>query len=170
MKMQADERHAPPYLYGKEAWTYDYRRPSVACTVVLFDAKGNVLVGRRKGGPHEGAWSLPGGFLNATEETVQECARRELAEETGLVGGRYLQLLCVSSNPMMDPRGHVVNVCFVGTAKGVKPEVVSGDDLAEVSWRDPEWLASEYMAFDHHDIMTRGQEKWMAARWWRHLW
>jgi 8-oxo-dGTP diphosphatase len=57
-------------------------KPRVGVAVVV--AKDNkILLGKRKGAHGEGNWSFPGGHLEFGE-SVEECARRELAEETGL--------------------------------------------------------------------------------------
>lgn len=50
---------------------------------VIICRQGKVLVGRRKGSHGGGAWAVPGGSLEFGE-TVEECARREVLEETGL--------------------------------------------------------------------------------------
>lgn len=58
------------------------QRPQVGVGVVVFQ-KGKILLGKRKGAHGAGDWSTAGGHLEFGE-SVEECARRELKEETGL--------------------------------------------------------------------------------------
>src|SRR5690349_2307610 len=77
----------------KQAYTYDYPRPAVTVDLVLVTREEvpRVLLVRRKHAPFEGAWALPGGFVDP-DETLEEAARRELKEEAGLRAGRLEQL------------------------------------------------------------------------------
>ena len=67
-----------------------------------------VLVGRRRPGEHlEGLWEFPGGKVAAGEEPAA-AARRELAEETGLVADRLEPLIVVLYDyPELPLRFHV---------------------------------------------------------------
>lgn len=55
----------------------------VGVAVLIIRKGGVVLVGKRKGSHGEGTWTVPGGHLEMGE-SVQDCARREVLEETGL--------------------------------------------------------------------------------------
>ncbi len=56
--------------------------PRIGVAVIVVES-GRVLLGKRKRAHGEGTWAFPGGHLRYGE-TVEDCARRELMEETGL--------------------------------------------------------------------------------------
>jgi len=59
------------------------QRPGVGVLVILkYNDK--VLLGKRKGSHGEGEWSFPGGHLELNE-TIDECGKREVFEETGII-------------------------------------------------------------------------------------
>lgn len=114
----------------------DAIRIRVGC-VALDGERRVLLVQHHKDG--RDYWLLPGGGVEAGE-TLQACGRRELMEETGLVGevGRLL-LVCES----IDARAgrHIVHVVF---AAAVLPgELRPGHDgrLVDAAWRPVEELA-----------------------------
>ena len=65
------------------AYTYKYPRPAVTadCIVITREAEPKVLLIQRRNPPFKGAWAFPGGFMDM-DETTEQCAVRELEEET----------------------------------------------------------------------------------------
>mgnify|MGYP001576306194 FL=1 len=66
--------------------TYQYPRSALTVDCVVFgldESELKVLLIERALEPFKGKWALPGGFVRV-DETLDEAARRELAEEAGL--------------------------------------------------------------------------------------
>src|SRR5919198_3767527 len=114
--------------------TYDPSEfPAFAVTVdivVLTMAKGRLqaLLVRRGVAPFEGMWAIPGGFKRPAE-TLDEAAKRELAEETGVDGASLLTQFGAYGDPGRDPRMNVVTVAYLAVLREVG-EVVPGTDAA----------------------------------------
>lgn len=143
----------------------DYPRPSVAADIVALTLRseptGNwraperrraaILLVRRGGHPFKGRWALPGGFLQPGE-SLEECARRELREETGLEA-RALVPLAPRSAPGRDPRGWILSCPFLCVVTAGAEGVRGGDDAAAAEWRPLE-EPSRRLAFDHDAILA----------------
>jgi 8-oxo-dGTP diphosphatase len=136
-----------------------YQRPSLTVDVVLvapIEGYHKVLLIRRKHPPFEGRWAIPGGFVDP-HEPLEDAARRELLEETGIEPARLEQLHTFGA-PGRDPRGWTVSVAYLtvldeGAAQYIHPR--AGDDAADVGWFD--LLAPPPLAFDHADILARAR-------------
>ncbi|MEV7024298.1 NUDIX domain-containing protein [Kitasatospora sp. NPDC093558] len=154
--MAADEPrppHAGPHHATSEAereWlaAYDPRAYTpVAVTVdvvalTLREGRLHVLLVERAAPPFQGSWALPGGFLRAGEECLDDAAARELAEETGLLGSSdlestlsriHLEQLGTYGAPHRDPRMHVVSVAYLAFAPDL-PDPQAGTDAAAAAW------------------------------------
>jgi len=59
------------------------QRPNVGIGIIIQNAKGEILVGKRKGS-HSPFYSIPGGHLEMGE-TFEEGIKKEVLEETGLI-------------------------------------------------------------------------------------
>lgn len=132
------------------SYTYKYPRPAVTddCVVITHKAEPRVLFIKRGGEPFKDCWAIPGGFMEKGE-TTEQCAVRELKEETSIVISDLHQI-GVHSKVDRDPRGRTVSVAYLAITDKIQI-AVGQDDATEVKW----WLltALPEMAFGHDDIM-----------------
>jgi 8-oxo-dGTP diphosphatase len=136
-------------------YCYDYPRPAVTVDMVALARSYDgwrVLLIRRKHDPFAGRWALPGGFLEI-DEPIEDAARRELKEETGLEVSGPISLLGVFGDPGRDPRGRTISLVYLAILPGLPPGVAGADDAAEAAWLDPSEVKE--LAFDHGEILHR---------------
>ena len=131
-------------------YTYKYPRPAVTadCVVITKEAMPRVLLVQRGIEPFKDCWAFPGGFMNMGE-TTEQCAIRELEEETGLQITELHQIGAYSKVDR-DPRGRTITVAYLAIID--EPIAVTGlDDAAKAEW----WSLSTlpHLAFDHYDII-----------------
>jgi len=132
-------------------YTYEYPRPAVTTDCAIFHKTGEtteILLIERGNNPYKGCWALPGGFLNP-DETLEQCAARELDEETGIKDIELTQLHAFSSLDR-DPRGRTVSVVFYAVTES-KPIAKAGDDAAKAKWFPIDELPP--LAFDHKQVV-----------------
>lgn len=140
----------------KKQYTYKYPHPAVTADNVIFSFDGkdlNILLIKRNIEPFKGAWAFPGGFMNI-DETIEQCAKRELQEETNFKAERMEQLMCFSS-VYRDPRERVITIAFLALVK--KQEVQAGDDAAQAKWFKLKDVPA--LAFDHDYILRVALQK-----------
>ena len=131
-------------------YTYKYPRPAVTadCVVVTKEMTPQVLLIERGVDPYKGCWAFPGGFMNM-DETTEECAIRELEEETGLKVFELYQIGAYSKVDR-DPRGRTITVAYLVIVD--HPIAVTGqDDATKAKWFPVDVLPP--LAFDHDEIM-----------------
>lgn len=132
------------------------KRPKVGVAVIV-DYRGQFLLGRRKNtGAGDGLWALPGGHLEGGE-TWEQCAIREMAEETGLevVNPRFVTVLNVINH--FDKK-HFVDIYMA---------VDLVDPTAEPEIMEPDYCAEwECFAIDHlpTNLMLGTREALAACR------
>ncbi|HXN78957.1 MAG TPA: NUDIX hydrolase [Candidatus Dormibacteraeota bacterium] len=80
--------------------------PDSAFVVPYFDNEDTLLVRQWRHAWNESSWEVPAGTFNEGEDPL-ECARRELAEETGLVAARYTSLGVVHGAAFLTGRAHM---------------------------------------------------------------
>jgi 8-oxo-dGTP diphosphatase len=144
--------------------TYDaskYERPAVTVDIIILtvrDRRLMVLLIKRRHWPGEGMWAIPGGFV-APDESLEDAARRELEEETG-VSDVYLEQLYTFGDPGRDPRGRVITVAYYALIRSDEIRVRAADDAAEADWFPAYQLPS--LAFDHDRILNYMWERLRA--------
>lgn len=140
------------------AFTYKYPRPALTADCVVFGLDDNdlkVLLIQRDFDPFAGHWALPGGFA-VVGESIEESARRELAEETGLTG-IFLEQLYTFSDPDRDPREHVVTVAHYALINLSEHEVTPSTDARNAAWFELSDIPD--LAFDHNRILQTAYER-----------
>jgi 8-oxo-dGTP diphosphatase len=116
-----------------------------------------VLLGQRgqKSKAFANAWGLVGGFLNPGNESLEQCASRELQEETGLkVPADTMKLVTVQSDPKRDPRGQIIDTVW-STRLPCKLAAVAMDDVQAVAWHTLSIALTMELAFDHQISLHR---------------
>jgi ADP-ribose pyrophosphatase YjhB (NUDIX family) len=153
--------------FFKKKYKYEYPKVDLTATLVVQDLNtSKILIGLR--GPDSDAfpntWCLPGGFAHAGKETAEEAMLREGAEELGLrLPANSLTQFWTCSDPKVDPRGHIVNVCFYArfSQAYILDNFAAGDDLVALKWIYPSETSafrdygSTILAFNHNEIVRR---------------
>lgn len=141
--------------------SYEYPRPALTTDCIIFgldedDVK--VLLIKRGLAPFKGQWALPGGFLRPGENPDQ-CARRELAEETGLEN-IYLEQLYTFGEPSRDPREHVVTIAYFALVNLLEHPPTANTDADDAAWFPFDEVPK--LAFDHDKILTTARQRLTA--------
>ena len=144
---------------------YQYKHPhfAIAADVAVFtllEGELNLLLIRRRSEPFQGAWALPGGFLRP-DESLDECATRELQEETG-VSGFFLEQLYTFGAVDRDPRERVISVAYYALVPGEGLALAAKTDADAVAWFPADRLPPD-LAFDHAAIIATARQR-LAAK------
>lgn len=118
-----------------------------------------ILLVQRKYDPFKGSWALPGGFLK-NDEPLEEGAKRELEEETGLNVKNLWQIRSYGA-PDRDPRGRTVSVAFWGEIPS-EEKVKGSDDAEKADWFNIDKLPK--LAFDHREIVEDAIKKYESDK------
>lgn len=153
-----------------------YEKPSVTTDILIFtmdtNSKLEVLLIKRGGHPYLGKWALPGGFVGINE-SLEEAAKRELREETGLKGDYHLEQLYTFGKVDRDPRMRVISVAYMALIPKGNLSAAAGDDASDArffnvsidNWElcftgnDHMKLTADDLAFDHKDIIMTGLKR-----------
>jgi len=131
---------------------HKYEKPSVTVDIVIYTIQDNdlkVLLVKRGIEPFKDKWAIPGGFVKINE-SLEEAAKRELKEETG-VADVYLEQLYSFGDPKRDPRGRVITIAYMALINSEKIKLKAATDVLEVQWFSIKKIPP--LAFDHRNIL-----------------
>lgn len=124
----------------------EYESPSVTADIAIFtimdemrknyrklpEKKLKLLLIKRGRHPYKDCWALPGGFMEKGE-TLDNCAKRELREETG-VQNAHLEFVKMFTESGRDPRGWIISGAYMALMDYTKCNVEASDDASEAVW------------------------------------
>jgi len=150
---------------GEPPASYDPSQfPAFAVTVdvvILTMSAGSlhVLLVRRGEDPFEGFWAIPGGFKRPNE-TLDEAAKRELREETGVNAATVLAQFGAYGDPGRDPRMNVVTVGYLAVLRDIGA-IEAGTDAADAALTPVSDVLNGklQLAFDHQRIVRDAIER-----------
>ncbi len=146
-----------------------FERPSVTTDIVILtlDASDelNILLIKRGEYPYKDRWAIPGGFLAAGKESIDEAAARELKSETN-IDNVYLKQLYTFGNPGRDPRTTVISVAYTALVPKHMLDIKAGDDADDaklfaikydvngiIFTNENTVITENDLAFDHAEII-----------------
>lgn len=139
------------------SYTYEYPHAAITADCVIYGFDGErlkILLVERGLEPYKGMWALPGGFMKI-DETIEQTAKRELFEETGLKDV-YMTQFKMFSRVDRDPRERVVTVVFTALVRPDDYRLVAGDDASNALWFEERFLPP--LAFDHEEIIKEAHK------------
>jgi 8-oxo-dGTP diphosphatase len=119
-----------------------------------------VLLVKRGSEPYRGRLALPGGFVEELE-SLEQAARRELREETGVaLQAVHSEQLGAYGDPRRDPRGRIVSVPYLIVDSDL-PDPQAGSDASSAAFYslDDVLARPRRLGFDHARILHDARER-----------
>lgn len=125
-------------------------RPGVGVGVIIVNKDGKVLFGKRKGS-HAPFYSIPGGSLELGE-TFEDCAIREIREETGMEI-RSPKVIAITNNleTFKNEGVHYISIVLLAKEFSGEPKNLEPEKCEQLIWADPKNLP-----IPHFDASERG--------------
>lgn len=132
--------------------TEEIESPVVAVDAVIFtviENRLNVLLIKIKYGPYAGSWGVPGGRVRM-DESLDEAAKRELFEKTGLKNV-YLEQLYSFGKVSRDPRTRIISVAYFALVDSNKVKLRTTGKYEDIKWMPLKETGK--LAYDHNEIV-----------------
>jgi len=111
-----------------------YLYPRVGVAVLLMNENNQVLLGKRKNAHGSNTWAPPGGHLEFGE-TIEQCAARELMEETGLKVNQF-EVGPYTNDVFTQEQKHYITLYLIAHTTNAKPELKEPDKCESWEWFD----------------------------------
>ncbi|MGJ5176964.1 NUDIX hydrolase [Bradyrhizobium oligotrophicum] len=142
---------------GAKGAGLDFPRPLTTVDIVIFAIRSDALQvllvrrGQAAGEPFPEAFALPGGFVDVDRDAdLEACARRKLAEKTGVVSP-YLEQLGSWGSATRDPRGWSATHAYFALIPASAAEAALA---ADAQWFPLDGAGvTPKLAFDHAEIL-----------------
>ena len=131
---------------------HQYEHPYDTVDILIFtidQGKLKIILIERGVSPFKGFWAIPGGFIRINE-SLEDAAKRELIEETG-VKNVYMEQLYTFGDPKRDPRSRVITVSYLGLVPNASVKLKATTDARKADWLNTNKLPR--LAFDHQEII-----------------
>jgi 8-oxo-dGTP diphosphatase len=133
-------------------YTYKYKRPNLAVDCVVFgldEEELKIILIERDKEPYRGKWALPGGFVRI-DESLEDAAKRELHEETG-IQDVFLEQLYTFGEVDRDPRERVVTVAYYALVNLRDHSIQATRGSRNAAWFSVDDVPK--LPFDHNRIV-----------------
>ncbi|MER2474199.1 nucleotide triphosphate diphosphatase NUDT15 [Photorhabdus laumondii] len=130
----------------------------VGVGVVIVNECGQVLLGKRSS-KHAPYWSIFGGHVDAGE-TFEQCAIREIAEETGLtIQSPKVYGICNNLQTYQQEGKHTISVCLLAKHPGGEPKLMEPEKCEQFMWCDPDNLPEPHFEASRNAIKMWQENK-----------
>lgn len=129
--------------------------PRVGVGVFILNHQNDFIFGRRKGSHGAGTWALPGGHLEYGE-SFEECAKREVLEETGLQI-EHPQFLTAVNSILQDSGKHYVTIFMASKMERAydQPQLLEPEKCE--GWHWISWKTMLQWYDDEHDLLNEAR-------------
>jgi len=110
-----------------------FNKMAFAVDVAIFNASGQVLLGKRLGAAGHGAWGLPGGHIHDNED-ILVAAQREIIEELGenITINLENKIIAIRDNCL--PPQFMRHITIIIAGKHIKGDPVTNEPLRCEGW------------------------------------
>jgi 8-oxo-dGTP diphosphatase len=109
----------------------DIQRPKVGIAIII-ERNNKVLLGKRKGSHGSGSWAFPGGHLEFNE-SLEDCATREVMEETGLTINN-IRKYTFTNDIMKEENKHYITCYLKADCDTGEPKIMEPNKCEEWNW------------------------------------